>query len=261
MLPASSKIWLMNIVLAAAVVLAGAMSLEVWTTPDEAVPESRPAAENGAPLPDKKPAERKASPEETYGVVSEKNLFSPDRSDPLAPEPGRPRLSEKMIFLYGIVTLEGRQQALVTDPEPASKAAGTKPGEKWVRVGDRIGNFSVAEIGRDRIVLKNGAERYDVLLYDENKPVRVESEQLPPEASPTVVVTGSDRKAPEASPSAPATEVAHPAAGKNQSTPGPSSSSAFAPGSPAGAGEKSGEKSGEYKIVETPFGPIKRRVE
>jgi hypothetical protein len=254
MFPSSSKVWLMNIALAAAVVLTGIMSLEVWTAPDEAVPEFRAAADAETPPPDKKLVERAASPEANYGIVAEKNLFSPDRSDPLSPAsgPGKPRLSEKMIFLYGVVTLDGREQALVSDPESGSKAAGGKAGDKWVRVGDRIGNFTVAEIGRDRIVVKDGADRYDLLLYDENKPVSLENEQLPPAAAPTVVVTG-----PEAAvPAAPAASAA-PAAGSNQAAPGAPSSGAVVPGAPTGGGEKSGE----YKIVNTPFGPIKRRVE
>jgi hypothetical protein len=258
MFPVSSKIWLVNVVLAAAVVLAGIMALEVWTQPDEAVPETGAAAETEAPPPDNKPAERLTSPESTYGVVAEKNLLSPDRSDPLAPGPGqgKPRLSEKMIFLYGVVTLDGQAQALVSDPESGSKAAGTKAGDKWVRVGDRIGNFSVAEIARDRIVLKDGTEKYDVLLYDEGKPVSLENEPLPPAAAPTVVVTGPDSDA-QASPAAPDEQVARPAAGKTPAAQDSHSSPAFTPGSPA----ESGEKSGEYKIVNTPFGPIKRRVE
>ncbi|MEW6077234.1 MAG: hypothetical protein AB1724_05455 [Thermodesulfobacteriota bacterium] len=253
MFPASSKIWLVNLALAVAVVLTGIMSLEVWTGPDEMIPEIEAVADTAAPSPEVSLAARGTSPEGAYSIVVEKNLFSPDRSDPLAAGagPGRPRLSEKNIYLYGIVILDGRTQALVSDPESGTRAAGARAGDKWVRVGDRIGNFSVAEIGRDRIVLKDGADRYDVLLYDENKPVSMKSEELPP-ATPTVVVTGSDKAAPEAAPDAPAAPAERAAAEK-----GPSSSSAFAPGSPAG----SGEKPGEYKIVDTPFGPIKRRVE
>ena len=241
MFPASSKIWLINIFLAAAVVFLGITSYDIWTKNDEAIPEIQAVKSPGTPSPDKRIAERAMAPESTYGIVADKNLFFSNRAESLPKElkPDAPKISEKMISLYGVVILGDKKQALISNPESGPEAARKRAKDKWVKVGDTIGNFSVAEIGKDKIILTEGANRHEILLYDSKKPARqVVAQQS---AAPTVVATGS---------TAPAAAV--PGAGSPASTPAP------APAPSAAAGKS--EPAGEYKIVNTPFGPIKRRI-
>ncbi len=236
MFPASPKIWLINILLAAAIIFFVIMSFDVWTEKNEVIAGIQEAEGLKTVPSDKRIIERVMPPESTYEIVAQKDLFSPDRAESYSGEPESelPRFSEKMIFLYGVVTLGNEKQALVSDPESGSKAAGERPKDKWVRVGDTIGNFTVAAIEKDKIVLKEGADRYEVPLYDESKPVRGKA-GTQRSAAPTVVTTGSE-----------------PAAGSSPSTSTRATTSESA--------AKKSEPEGEYKILNTPFGPVKRRI-
>ena len=182
-------------------------------------------------------------PESTYGIVAEKNLFSSNRSE-VIPEKqkkeGPLKISEKQIFLYGVVVMGDHKKALISNPDPGP-VAGKKPAskDKWVAVGDTIGTFKVADIGKDRIILADGASNHEILLFDKNKPARQVIVAEKP-AAPTVVASGP-------TPAAPAAATAAPPAAKPEQ---PASRIAEGKGAP-----------GEYRIINTPFGPTKRRIQ
>jgi len=237
MFPVFSKIWLINILLAAFVVFYGIMSFDVWSKGDETIPELQTGKSSEKPLPGKGIMERAMPPESTYGIVADKNLFSSNRSEslPEKQKPGPLKISEKMIFLYGVVVTGDRKQALISNPESGPEAGKSQTKDKWVKVGDTMGNFSVAEIRKDRIILTEGASTHEILLYDKNKPAR-QTTVVEKSAAPAVVSTGST--APTAAATKPVTEP-------------PTSRIAEGKGAPAG----------EYRIINTPFGPTKRRIE
>ena len=238
MFPAFSKIWLINIGLAVLVVFFGMMSFDVWSKGDEPVPEVQAAKSSAKSLPGKGITERTVPPDATYGIVTEKNLFSANRSE-VIPEKqkkeGPFKISEKMVILYGVVVIGDRKKALISNPE-AGPEAGQKPAakDKWVAVGDTIGNFSVADIRKDRIILADGANTHEILLYDKNKPAR-QTIAAEKSTAPAVIATG------------PATV---PAATRSDTKP-PASSIAEGKDAPAA----------EYRIVNTPFGPTKKRIQ
>jgi hypothetical protein len=238
MFPAYLKIWLINISLAACIVFFGMMSFDVWSKGDDTVPEILSGKSPEKPTPGKRIIERAMPPESTYGIVAEKNLFSASRSE-FVPEKqkkeGPPKISEKMVILYGVMVMGDRKKALINNPEPGADA-GKKPAakEKWVAVGDKIGNFSVTDIKKDRIILADGADTYEVLLYDKNKPAR-QTIAVEASAAPTVVSAG---------------RTADPSATKPSTEP-PASRTA----------EGKSEPAGEYRIVNTPFGPTKKRIQ
>jgi hypothetical protein len=245
MFSAFSRIWVINILLAVFVVFFGMMSFDVWSKGDETIPEIQTGKDSEKPLPGKGIIERKMPPDSTYSIVAEKNLFSPNRSE-IVPvkqteKAGPLKISEKMVFLYGVVVMGDRKKALISNPENGSEA-GKKPAakEKWVALGDTLGNFNVADIQKDRIILADGANRHEILLYDKNKPARKIDAPEKPAASSTVSrepVTGS---------TAPATTVA-----AKPGTEPPKSGVADGKSAPAG----------EYRIVNTPFGPVKRKTQ
>jgi hypothetical protein len=171
--------------------------------------------------------------------VAEKSLFSPSRSEviPEKQKAGPPKVSEKEIFLYGVMAVGDRKKALISNPEPAT-AGKAAPKEKWVAVGDTIGTFSVADIKKDRIILADGANNHEILLHDKNKPARQTTAAEKSEA-PTVVAAGS----------APPVAVA---ATKADARP-------QQPAAPAAADGK-GAPAAEYQIINTPFGPVKQRI-
>ncbi len=242
MFPTFSKIWLINVALAALIVFFGMMSFDVWSKGDETIPEIQTGKSIEKPLPGKGIIERAMPPESTFGIVVDKNLFSSSRSEsiPEKQKPGPPKISEKMIFLYGVVLAGDRKQALISNPDTGSDAGKNRAKDKWVKVGDTLGNFSVADIRKDKIILTEGANTHEILLYDKNKPARQTIVAEKPRV-PTVVTTGSAEAAtkPEMKPETkPGTEPPAPRIAEGTSAP-----------------------AGEYKIVNTPFGPIKRRIQ
>ena len=125
MFPAFSKIWLINIVLAVFVVFFGMMSFDVWSKGDETIPEIQTGKSPEKPLPGKGIMERTMPPESTYGIVADKNLFSSNRSE-FIPEKqkkeGPLKISEKMIFLYGVVVMGNTQES--PDQQSRSRTRG-----------------------------------------------------------------------------------------------------------------------------------------
>lgn len=235
MFPAFSKIWLINISLAAFVVFFGMMSFDVWSKGDEKIPETQTGKSSAEPLPAKGIMERTMPPESTYGIVVEKNLFSSNRSEsiPEKQKPGPLKISEKMVFLYGVVLAGDRKKALISNPETGPVAGKPPARDKWVKVGDTIGSFSVSEIRKDRIILTDGAGTHEILLYEKNKPAR-QAAVVEKSAAPAVISTGS---APTAAAAKPGTEPPK-----------------------SGIAEGKSEAPAEYRIINTPFGPTKRRI-
>jgi hypothetical protein len=236
MFPAFSKIWLINIVMAAFVVFFGIMSFDVWSKGDETIQEIQTGKSPEKPPPGKRVMERTTPPESTYGIVADKNLFSSNRSEsiPVELEQGALKISEKMIFLYGVVLTGDSNKALISNPESGPAAEKSRAKDKWVKVGDTMGDFSVDEIRKDRIILTQGASKHEILLYDKNKPAR---KIIVPEksAAPAVASTG---------PAAAATVT------KSDKEPPKS-----------GVAEGKSVVEGEYRIINTPFGPVKRKIQ
>jgi hypothetical protein len=240
MFQTSSKIWLINISLAAAVVFLGIMSYEIWIKKVDVIPVTTTA--KNPPPPERKITERTISPDTAYGVIPEKNLFFSNRSEALPKElkPDTPKIPEKPIYLYGVVVLGEKKQALISNPDAGAAASGKPVRDKWIKVGDAVGSLSVADIQQEKIVLTDGASRREILLYDKNKPARRVVAQKP--SAPNVV----------------GTQAATPGASANP----PAGSTAPAPVSAPAVGGADGKSASapEYQIINTPFGQMKRRI-
>jgi len=107
----------------------------------------------------------------SFKMISEKNLFSPDRKEfpvPMGPETKdirRPTVRPNLT-LYGVAIGKEFSSAVITNPTRKDKERDTLT----VRVGDKVGEFTVAQILEDRITLENTGDSFDVLLYDASKP-------------------------------------------------------------------------------------------
>jgi len=191
-----SKIWLINILLAVCVSFFGIKAYGVWSGEKKAALEMQPVETRKAkPVrkSKKRISKKVAPPEIEYDVVVSKNLFSPERTEAKpdkakeslkakAKDPKADKLlmaSLKKIVLYGVVIADDYKSALVTDVKTSKVFAksrysrhpqkGAKKELIWVKVGDDLGDFKVADIMEDKVLLKNGSKSYDILLYDENK--------------------------------------------------------------------------------------------
>ena len=218
-----SRIWLINILLALVFVLFGLKSYGVWQKNEGVVTESQ-KSEKPKPQPGKKNIKKRMPLESNYTVVVDKNLFSADRTEyiPEAPETEDEakmvRVSGKQVILYGVVITDNYKSALINNPVKARGERNTK----WVKVGDMVGDLTVTEIRKESILLTEGEDNYEILLYDKNKPKR--AAKAFKEQKPNIVTTGSKNKS------------SKPTMIKKKKTP-----------------------KDEYNVIKTPFGDVRRR--
>lgn len=152
---------------------------ETWTRPAEMITEKRPL---------KRP-ETKPEPTQTTGtsqkppslepvvLISEKNIFNPDRKDfPVVTgavagmELTRKSTPRPQVVLYGVTISEDFQSATIANPgKPLKKR------EREIltlKLGERIGEYKLAKISPDRIMLESAEDNFEVLLYDPAMPKR-----------------------------------------------------------------------------------------
>jgi hypothetical protein len=247
MFPVFLKIWLINITLAVLVVFFGMMSFDVWSKGDDTIPEIQTTKSPEKPPIGKRIMDRAMPPESIYGIVADKNLFSSKRAEfiPEKTKTGSPTISGKTIFLHGVILMGDRKKALISNPESGPEAGKSRAKDKWVEVGDTMGDLSVTEIRKDRIILTQGANTQEILLYDKNKPAR-QITVVEKSTTPTVVTT-----APTVVTTAPATATT--------ATAVPVPVAAAKPPSRIEEGKSASEAG--YVIINTPFGPTKRKIE
>lgn len=243
-----SKIWLVNLGLAFLVVFSGVRAAGVWFQDDGQVLTRKASEKPVERAPEKKMVAISLPPDSSFAPIVEKNLFSPDRKEPVVeqePAAGPKeditelKIPGKKVALYGVVLVEDIRKALITNLEKKGKEREFV----WIREGEIIGNFKVARIEKDKVFLEENGRQYEIALYSDDKPER---RPVPvPEGKPTVIVPGEERK--REVPSAP------PAVETKRSAPPPSPT----PHPSSVAKEKGGEE--DYEVISTPFGQIKRK--
>jgi hypothetical protein len=103
-----------------------------------------------------------------YAVISDQNLFHPERKIPLE-KPSEKAIPRPEVFLYGtLITSEG-SFAFVEDRKAPSPAGGRDKRQRTLRKGASLGGYLLGEIEADRIVLIKGDERVVVMLNDREK--------------------------------------------------------------------------------------------
>lgn len=187
-------------------VLAGWLGLEVygiWRGPDRPVALAPSLSKPGAAVseePDSPPPP--VPPAAGYGVIAERNLFNPNRTEtspeppkasppataqpPPPPPPPRPRL-------YGVVLgADAQGRAYLEDPRTRKVYGYT--------IGDTVAESRLERIEPDRVVMRRGDEVFEVLLRDPTKPKPppaavpapgASRPGVPPGASPGRPVPGS----------------------------------------------------------------------
>jgi len=137
-------------------------------------------------------ASREAAPLESFRVIAEKNVFHPERQDfpsqagaaaPIKPATRPP------ITLYGVVMVGSYESATIINPgRPLHKG---EREAKTLKVGDRVGEYKLAKILPDRIVMQGGEDSFEVLLYDPLSPKKRVAVTTPsPPAKVTSPVSG-----------------------------------------------------------------------
>lgn len=239
-----SKIWMINIILAGLLVMVGANIWDVWHAKEVIAGDTARNPKPARPAADAEPEIRLKSEAAYDGVVS-KNLFSPDRAES-APDAGGPatageevRISGEKVVLYGVLMSDDTQKALINNVKSKSDPRS----QIWIAKGDRIGDLRVDEIGRDYVVLNDGTNIFRVMLYDPDKS-REKNRPSKSREGPEIVHAG------QAARSGPATD-----AGPKASVNAPKTAPKAMP-----SADRNKSEDGEYEIIDTPFGKIKRKI-
>lgn len=139
----------------------------------------------------------RTSPESSYADIVEMNLFSQDRKPPVKEKAAEPETELKQalvaggkIELFGVVRMPGYEAALISNPV---RKTGSDKAFLWVKQGERIGGLTVSEIQSESVVLREGARRVRVMLYDKKTTER--DEWVRSEGQPTVVATEPEKAA------------------------------------------------------------------
>ena len=221
-----SRILVINIFLAGVAVFFGLKTYGVWFPKTEKAKGDRDVQGRSAP-PAKTVKPRRTPPESAYRVVVDGNLFSPGRVE-VKPEEPEPEVEEdikpleevsgRKITLYGVIIMDGYKAAIINNPVP-------KPGERGqerVMIGDKLDDYELVAIHKDRILLTKGSEKYEIPLYDKKNPKQRTFTKK--DAKPKIITSEPARIVTESNVS-----------------------------------KKKKPLEGEYEIVRTPFGNIKRR--
>ncbi len=148
---------------------------EVWVKPFPQIPmKESPRKTEGKPRgesPPMVPGPREAVPAAFIQVISDKNMFSPDRkefsSGQGAGDQARP-VTRPQVVLYGVLIAENAQMATIVNPgRPLRK------GEReamTIKVGDRVGEYKLAQVMADKIVLEAPGDTFEVPLIDPKAP-------------------------------------------------------------------------------------------
>ncbi|TFG91999.1 MAG: hypothetical protein E4H15_04670 [Syntrophobacterales bacterium] len=246
-----SRTWFINVILAVCVAFLGAKSIGVWVERGDGTKTAQVVAEKSKKWDIKKVTRGGMSPEVAYGVVTDKDLFSPDRVEPVEEEEKKAvaeadmaedniRISGKKIILYGVVMMDDYRAVLISDPQ-------AKPPKRpflWVKEAESIGGSGVviSTIKKESVILRKGASLYEIPLYDQEKTREraVAREQQQPQEQPMVVTTQP-----------PAVET----------LPSPAAKPATAPVTKPESKVTTSPEGEKYRIIKTPFGNIKRRIE
>ncbi len=192
-----SRNWVINIILLGMAVFLGMKAYEDWHRTEETPPEA-PAVQRSRSAPGEKPVQIKRNSRKHYDVVAEKCLFSSKREEPPPPTPRaapkkkkaktkKAKRQTRRVVLFGTISLNGVKKALVQDP----KARSRNKKNIWVKEGGTVAGMTVSRIETGRIVLNDGVENHEVLLYDKNKPKpRTAARKM---QGPTIIATGTGR--------------------------------------------------------------------
>ena len=200
----SSKIWLINLVLAVVVMFFGLKAYEVLSG-EKTRSSQTGSLKSPPPWPEKKVEKKSVLPESDYEVIVSSNLFSASRSEGKPQEQskeqpavdrkadGQPlkilQWSYKNTNLYGVIIVDDHREAFIGEV-PAGTGTGVgEQGVKRAQVGDTVGRFKVKEIKEKSVLLTAGGYEWRVALFDKDKPKKRAA--IKKEAGPIVVVGGS----------------------------------------------------------------------
>ena len=142
---------------------------------------------------------KETTPGEAFNVIAEKNIFNPERKEfsstaagMLAGMAAKPA-TRPQITLYGVVMAGEYQCATIVNPGRTLRKGERET--KTIRVGESVGDYKLAKILPDRIVMEGGEDSFEVFLYDPRSPKR-RLDVRTPTAPATVTSTSPSASSP-----------------------------------------------------------------
>ena len=167
----SSRVAVISLVALCLIFLLILKNYETWTRPIETVPERSSVRKQEAKI-ENPPAVRTqkvaAIAQPNAATISGKNIFSPDRKDFPVQSSETRKIVRPQIILYGVTIAGDYQFASIVNP-----GRRLLRGEREmlsVKIGDKVGDYKLANISSDRITLEAEGDVFEVLLYDPKTP-------------------------------------------------------------------------------------------
>jgi hypothetical protein len=167
-----------------------------------------------------------------YAVISDRNLFHPERKIPPEKKPEN-TVPKPEVLLYGTLITDDASYAFIEDMKAPYSTPGRGKRQITLKKGDHLSGYTVGEIEANRIVLVKGEEKVTVMLDDGDKKRTSESPATPAAARAATGGTGPSppmvSSSPQALPSPPQTVPLRPG-NALLSSPRPSSQAASSSG-------------------------------
>jgi len=215
-----SKLWIINLAIAGLVAFLGVNAVREWSGKESRVSavDQTPAAttEKAKPALPKvaQPAAGSIPPQEAFNVVVEKNLFAAEREEikeevkPPPPPPAKNQAKKepeppKLTFtLYGVLITRSYKGALLSFAEEQGQRRRPQPGQTkqdggpgWYETGEGEGDWKIASIEKEKVLISVGGASTEVLLYDKEKP-KQRTAMAAKSQGPTVVTIATQAAAP-----------------------------------------------------------------
>jgi len=160
---------------------------------------SLPPAKETVAWSGEKTAPYQGSSSADYALISEQNLFHPERKIP--PEKQQEKIIPKPdLFLYGTLIMDDTSFAFVEDRKVPYSTAGRGKRQLTLKKGENLGGYILSEIEANRIVLVKGEEKLVVMLDDrQKKRINEQPSALP--ATPGAISDGKSQLPSVVSPS------------------------------------------------------------
>ncbi len=157
---------LLNILLLSVIVLSAQYSFFLSHTakPFSTLPAVKKSFEAG----ENTPVEiQKPSPAD-YVIVSEENLFHPERKIPVEKKEEQP-LPKPDFVLYGILITDDMRIAYMEDLKAPRNTPGRGKRQTALRKGDTLSGFALKEIETDKVVMLRGEEKIVIPVSDPSR--------------------------------------------------------------------------------------------
>jgi hypothetical protein len=114
-----------------------------------------------------------------YIVVSEENLFHPERKIPPEKKEEPPELPKPDLVLYGTLVSDVARVAYVEDLKAPQTTPGRGKRQTVLKVGDTVSGFIVKEVDTDKIIMVRGETRMVVPVSAPRKRKTEETARVP----------------------------------------------------------------------------------